>query len=182
MCKTVNKINIAAQEPLTMTNMMCFTKRMLCLCLLVPAIATATDLTEHSELLSQAHTPVNLGQQSTISQYGYGNDALIVQLGQYNTVSINQLGLSNLAMTSQRGGQHEARILQQGGYLEASITQNGSGHEAGITQRGHGKEAAITQHGIYGQASIQQLGNSHASPVAITQFSRGRANVQVIQH
>jgi hypothetical protein len=182
MCKTVTRVNVASQETPTMTNTMCFTKKMLCLCLLVPGIAMAKDLTEHSELLPQAHTSADFGQLSTISQYGYGNDALIVQLGQYNTASINQHGLSNLAMVSQRGSQHEARILQGGGYLEASIIQNGKGHEAGITQQGYGKEAAITQHGIYGQASIQQLGNSHASPVAITQFSRGRASVQVIQH
>lgn len=165
-----------------MTNTICFTMKMLCLCLLAPGIAMATDLTEHSELLPQGHTTTDLEQLSTISQYGYGNDALIVQLGEINTASINQLGFFNRAMASQRGSQNEARILQEGRYLKASIVQNGSGHEAGIIQQGYGKEAAITQHGIYGQASIQQLGNSHASPVAITQFSRGRANVQVIQH
>jgi minor curlin subunit len=145
--------------------------------LIVPAIATAQDLHQVSEL----HLGGGMNHAET-HQYGHGNEGSTYQQGHHSESLIIQRGTANRALSLQVGGGHDARVLQSGGYLDASIVQFGYGHEASIQQRGVGKEASVIQGGVYGNVDVMQLGNSRRTPVEIVQFSRGQAAIQVIQH
>ncbi len=145
-------------------------------------IAMAEDLAIGSELEPSSAAAYRQGGNALeLQQEGAFNHAGSYQWGQSNTAIVAQSGHANVAQTTQRGYANEAAILQSGSYLHADITQSGIGHDAEIIQSGYAKEASIDQQGIAGNVRVVQLSSSN-TPVTVTQYAKGRMNVQVIQH
>ncbi|MBS9404253.1 hypothetical protein KG088_11480 [Halomonas sp. TRM85114] len=145
------------------------------------ATASALDLHQASEL-AQGNAAYSFGNVAVTDQHGNRQDSTIRQSGMNNDSLVMQDGVGNRALSVQSGSGHGARILQSGGYLEGSIVQYGQGHEANLLQQGYGKEANIIQGGVRGRVDVMQLNASRGTPVEVTQFSRGKAAIQVIQH
>ena len=147
----------------------------------VSVSVSALDVHQTSELATQ-DSAYSTGSVAITEQSGFGHVSRIQQSGSNNESQIIQDGRVNRALVMQSGAGHDARLLQSGGYLEGSIVQYGQGHEANLVQKGYGKEAHIIQSGVRGRVDVMQVNASRGTPVEVTQFSRGKAAIQVIQH